>query len=415
VRAATRQLATLVAADLLLLWVAASAARRKGLLLFVGGAVALAFALARHHRGRPRALLGGSFALLLGAVTVLGLEVVLALWPGLLRGRLANHVFNEYHAGRTGIYRADPVLGVAFKPGLRKRIYWNGHWWTHEANADGYRGPAPARPGAVFLGDSMIYGHGVETAETVAAGFTRQTGLPAANLGVQGYCLVQSLALLRQKGTALRPRWIFVASHPTDVPDVLHWYERVEIERFLAEDGHLPLVRPELRPRPPGLFEWWEQQGALPLRAGRLLGGLARAARDTSAGPQVPSTAEPYYKPAPSDLDAPFAAARPDASADDRLAWDVHRRALSEIKRAADLAGARMVMFDLGYPREFSRAIEGVAQQVGVAYSPAGRVVLAEALRGEPMYLANDGHWTPAGCARIARELAASVEGAAAR
>jgi hypothetical protein len=415
VRAAAGPLATLLAADLLLLWVAASAARRKGLLLLVGGTVALVFALVRHRRGRPRALLAGSFALLLAGATVLGLEAVLALWPGLLRGRLANHVFNEYHAGRTGIYRADPVLGVTFKPGLRRRTYWNGHWWTHEANADAYRGPALARADAVFLGDSMIYGHGVETAETVAAAFTRQTGLPAANLGVQGYCLVQSLAVLRQKGTALRPRWIFAASHPTDVPDVLHWYERAEVERFLAEDGHLPLVRRELRPRPPGLFEWWERQGALPLRAGRLLGGIARAARDTAAGPPVASTSEPYFKPSPSDLDAPFVAARPEASADDRLAWDAHRRALAEIQRTADLAGARLVLFDLGYPREFSQVIEGVARELGVGYSPAGRVVLDAALRGEPMYLANDGHWTPAGCARIARELAATVEVAAPR
>ena len=409
-RAAALPLATLVAADLLLLWVAASAARRKGLLLLVGGIVALAFALARQRRGRPRALLAGSFALLLAAATVLGLEAVLALWPGLLRGRLANHVFNEYHPGRTGIYRADPVLGVTFKPGLRRRTYWNGHWWTHEANADGYRGPAAAGAEAVFLGDSMIYGHGVETAETVAAAFARQTGRPAANLGVQGYCLVQSLALLRHKGVGLRPRWIFVASHPTDVPDVLHWYERPEIERFLAKDGHLPLVRPELRPRPPGLFDWWEQRGALPVRAGRLLGGIARAARDRPDGPQVTTTAEPYFKPSPSDLDVPFIAARPEAPADDRLAWDAHRRALAEIKRTAELAGARLVLFDLGYPREFSQAIEGVAKELEVGYSPAGRVVLGAALRGEPMYLANDGHWTPAGCARVARELSASVE-----
>jgi hypothetical protein len=415
VGSAAGPLAALVATDLLLLWVAASAARRKGLLLFVGGALALAFALARHRRGRPRALLAGSFALMLAAVTVLVLEAVLVLAPGLLKGRLANHVFNEYHQGRTGIYRADTVLGVTFKPGLRRRMYWNGHWWTHEANADGYRGPAMARAVAVFLGDSMVYGHGVETSQTVAAEFTRQTGRPAANLGVQGYCVVQSLALLRQRGLALSPRWIAVSSHPTDVPDVLHWYERPEVERFLAEEGYLPRVRPELRPRPPSPFEWWEQQAALPLRGGRLLGGLARAARGTWPGAPPVLAVQTSFQPAPAEVDAPFVAAGPGASADERLAWDAHRRALAEIQRAADLAGARVVMFDLGYPREFSLAIEGVARQIGAVYSPAGRVVLAAALRGEPMYLANDGHWTPAGCARIARELAATVEAAAAR
>jgi hypothetical protein len=72
----------------------------------------------------------------------------------------------------------------------------------------------------------------------------------------------------------------------------------------------------------------------------------------------------------------------------------------------ATRVGARVVLFDIGYPTAFSQAIEGLARDEGVAYSPAGRVVLAKALAGEEMYLRGDGHWTPAGAEAMARELA---------
>lgn len=77
-----------------------------------------------------------------------------------------------------------------------------------------------------------------------------------------------------------------------------------------------------------------------------------------------------------------------------------------EIKRACDGIRARLVLLDLGYPEAESRAVEALAAEIGLGYSPAGRVVLARALAGEEMYLVDDGHRTPAGCRTIAEELA---------
>ena len=52
-----------------------------------------------------------------------------------------------------------------------RRAYWQGHWWRHSANAAGFRGALVDQADAVFLGDSMIYGHGVEDEETVSSQF----------------------------------------------------------------------------------------------------------------------------------------------------------------------------------------------------------------------------------------------------
>ena len=95
----------------------------------------------------------------------------------------------------------------------------------------------------------------------------------------------------------------------------------------------------------------------------------------------------------------------PEASDVDRIEWSVHRRAVAVIHSLAREAGARVVLFDIGYPKAFSEAVEGLAREEGVSYSPAGRAVLLRALAGEEMYLRGDGHWTPAGTDAMAEEL----------
>ena len=50
--------------------------------------------------------------------------------------------------------------------------------------------------------------------------------------------------------------------------------------------------------------------------------------------------------------------------------------------------------------------MEALAGELGVEYSPAGRIALRHALGGERVYLANDGHWTGLGAGIVAAELA---------
>jgi hypothetical protein len=394
-----------------LLWIVASAAsRRNGFAWVLAGLVALAFGLRHHRRGRPEILYRLCFGLLLAAVTALGVEALLWIRPTLVSGAVANKLYSRYHVYTGGMYERDRHLGHALRPDFHASTYWNGHWWRHDTNAQGFRGPSVSRADAVFLGDSMIYGHGIETDQTLPARFSALTGRPVANLGVEATGLVQTSILLRRKGLSLRPKVVFVCSHPNDLDDNTELYADAELRRFLSEPDYLPVVREKaLWPKPwYDLFEVWTRHLGLPLRSSGLVGTLGKAALTGTLGLRRGGEASPSTRFLPADeyVETPFAPVLPGASPRDRLEWEVHRRAVSVIHRLAEGIGARVVLFDIGYPTAFSRAIEGLARDEGVAYSPAGRAVLKRARSGEEMYLRDDGHWTPAGADAMARELA---------
>jgi hypothetical protein len=259
----------------------------------------------------------------------------------------------------------------------------------------------------VFLGDSMIYGHGVDEPDTVPARFEALTGAATANLGQQGTCAPQQLAILRRRGLALRPRVVFLCAHFTDPGDAVRLFDAAELRRFVSGQPPPPHVRPEYGPARPYDPLWlWARHAGLPLWSGGILGSLVRGVRERrfqeltrARDPFVPTAAE--LDEVPPEL---AAGTGPGAS----LGWQAHRRAVGDIAAEARAAGARLVVFDLGYPRRFSAAMEALAAELGVEYSPAGRVALRSALAGEPVYLASDGHWTAHGGAVVAGELARS-------
>jgi hypothetical protein len=397
----------LLAAGYALTWwlLASAASRRHGLAFFLLGLVLLAAAVVAWRRGRRAWLLRLCHASALGAVAVLLVEGALHLRPSLLGGRVANFAYTGYHPYRGGIYDRDPEVGDLMRPGVHRWMFWNGHWWWHEANRSGWRGPDRAVAQAVFLGDSMIYGHGVAEPDTVPARFERHSGLSAANLGQQGTCAVSQLALWRRRGRELRPRVVFLCAHLTDPGDAVRLYDEAELGRFLDGGSPPPRVRPEYGPHSPRDPVWlWSRYAGLPLRSGGILGALLRSMRERRF--QEPTAARDPFVPTPAELDEVLPELRAGTGAGASLAWRAHRRAVAEMRSEAAAAGARLVVFDLGYPRGFSAAMEALAGELGVEYSPAGRIALRHALAGERVYLANDGHWTGLGAGIVAAELA---------
>jgi hypothetical protein len=398
---------------LLPLWVVASAASRgRGHVFFGAGVAALALALAAFTRGRRNVLFAYVYVLVLLAALALTFEAALYLRPALLRGRLANIAYNGYHWQAGGVYELDAHRGPVLRPHVRRTMYWNGYWWRHESGQAGWRGPDASRADAVFLGDSMIYGHGVEEAQTLAARFAARTGLSAVNLGQQGTCQIQSLLTLARHAPGLRPRFVFASLHPTDPEDAPRIYDAGELRRFAdAPDGspYEPTVRPDLRP--PGRWHpgyIWTRFVALPLRCSGLAGAIARSG---SPGARAADQfARDPFVPTAGDIELRIAALEPDAPEDVRLAWRAEKRAVLEMKRLCDRLGARLVVLDLGYPRRFSGAVEALAREAGAAYSDAGRQVLARSQAGERVYLANDGHWSQAGTDAMAEALARDVK-----
>jgi len=403
----------LVLSYVALLWIVASlVSRGQGFWPFAAGIVALGATLLAFRRGRRRPLYALYLCALIAAVLGLAFEAVLHVAPSVLSGHVANVAYTGYHWQRGGIYSLDDHLGPVMRPGVRRTMYWAGHWWEHDANADGYRGPAVARADAVFLGDSMVYGHGVGPDDTLPARFSARTGVAVANLGQQGTCQIQSWLRLERLGLRLRPGVVFASSHFTDVGEATQWYPPAELERFLLsplDTPYVPLAREAYRPRPPwDPVSLWARRLSLPFRSGGVGGALARALRER--GPGLGSgTAGGWRAPSPAEIGAPFTAVLPGASPEDALGWRVHVRAIRQIRRLCDGAGARLVLFDLGYPRGFSQAVEALAAELGVEYNPAGRLALERALAAQPVYLVDDGHWTREGNDIVATVLARSL------
>jgi hypothetical protein len=405
-----RSLALLAAGDVLLAWLLSSVlSRRQALLAFVALVLPLVAAIVLFRRGRRRPLYGVVYVTLLAALAAALFEVALRARPQLLQGQLANVAYSGYHWLGGGIYDLDPHIGPVLRPGARRAMYWSGHRWRHEANAQGFRGPARDRADAVFLGDSMVYGHGLEEDDTLPAQFEKASGLATANLGQQGTGLVQDYLILRAKGAALRPRVVYLCVHFNDVEDALVYYEERELQRFVdaapaSADG-LPLVRGEYRPRPPwDLAFLWSRYVALPTQAGGLASTVLRAALGRGSAPP-PSVSRDPFVPTPEEEQAPVTGLSDTDDPARRLAWRAQRHAIARTKALCDTIGARLVVFDLGYPQAFSAAVEAAALQAGAQYSSAGRMVLARSRSGEAVYLADDGHWSAAGARLVAHAL----------
>ena len=96
------------ALELLLLWLVSSMLRGKGILVVAAGSAALGASLVMAARGRRPPLYRLFFLTALAAAGIVGVEAVLWLAPGLLKGRLANQVLSGYHSERDGIYVSDP-------------------------------------------------------------------------------------------------------------------------------------------------------------------------------------------------------------------------------------------------------------------------------------------------------------------
>lgn len=385
----------------------------NGLQHFLMGLMCFGLAGLAFLRGRRRPLYFLYFSCLMMASLVGLVELTLRLAPGILKGEIALAAYGGYHTDTGGIYDLDPTMGYRLRKNVSERIYSNGHWWTHETNSEGYRGPLIEHPEVVFLGDSMIYGHGVENSDTVASRFAQHSGLKTVNLGQQGTSLLQMWIRYREMSSPDRqPRYVFVCSHWNDILDASHHYSLEELERFIAatskgEDSH-PKAK---MVRQSNSFidcckRFWNRKIQLNLR---VAGVFRYALQKLKSGQETNDSAEmiatEQFIPCETMRTRSFAPWKTIATRAEQLGWQTHVAALKRLKQLCEQQRATLVMFDLGYSRDFCRAIELLAQELEVPYVRAGEIALTRALAGEEVYLKNDGHWTGLGADIVAQEL----------
>lgn len=129
--------------------------------------------------------------LLAGVLTLIPLllfDLALRFWITQLPMSAQNVLLSRYFVGRDGIYFRESRWNMHnMKPDFRTPMFYNGYRWHHRTNAMGLREAEDFETaGMVLLGDSQIYGHGLEVPETLSENLKRLTGQRAANLGIQG-------------------------------------------------------------------------------------------------------------------------------------------------------------------------------------------------------------------------------------
>jgi lysophospholipase L1-like esterase len=149
-------------------------------------------------------ILGSLLLAVSGLVAVLAAEGV------------ARVLFPEW-APRTGrlasFWQHDPVYGWSHRPGQEGRFASWGFDTGVRINSHGFRGPEtrfdkpPGHHRVVVLGDSFVWGFGVEEADTFPALLQAALGAGSEvlNLGVSGYSTDQELLVYRNVGRRYQP------------------------------------------------------------------------------------------------------------------------------------------------------------------------------------------------------------------
>jgi len=174
----------------------------------------------------------------------------------------ARRVLTHRHAGL--LHMPDPILGWRNRPGV-ETDFESPEFRVHvRINDLGLRGaPVPKSPPSgrrrvLLVGDSFVFGWGVEEEQTFAAELVRLLPeLETVSMGVAGYGTDQELIWLRREGLALRPDLVVACFYINDLIDnvsPVRWSHNKPTFR-LGADGSLLETLPPAAPAAPARSE----------------------------------------------------------------------------------------------------------------------------------------------------------------
>ncbi|MDE0819727.1 MAG: hypothetical protein OSA95_01310, partial [Opitutales bacterium] len=93
------------------------------------------------------------------------------------------------------------------KINFRTRMFYYGYKWFHATDSRGFRNQVSAgKPDVLLLGDSMIYGHGVDAESTISHHLEKLSGIRVYNMGQQGACMHEEYTFATEYVDELSPR-----------------------------------------------------------------------------------------------------------------------------------------------------------------------------------------------------------------
>ena len=171
---------------------------------------------------------------------------MLRLLAPLLPPVIGNELVRTYTTSVGGIYVFDGVTKINFcLPNLSQKALFNGFQWHHQSDSRGFRNPPHTSSDVVLLGDSYIYGHGVEEDQTVASVLRRDYGWRVYNMARQGDSLPQEYTVFRLYYRELMPKKVILFPIINDFGDIAN----IRTDEEMAHPPELSLDYQALRDR----------------------------------------------------------------------------------------------------------------------------------------------------------------------
>src|SRR5271170_1273943 len=366
--------------------------------------------------------------------TILGLalaEIVLRVEIDHLPTVWGNALGSGYVDFANGIYRFDPALNMErMRPHYERKMFFNGYHWLHRTDWMGFRNPIDRkRVDIALIGDSMVYGHGLDESETVRSHLERMLGRPVANLSEQGGAMDYEYEILKHDAVRLHPRYVFIFFFNNDISDVEGRLSDGEMRRFLELPVGDHTTRyfilkptPHLRRGDWSMRNLYVRRSAMLLEhllSARIAGYLASRHPTrpvvTVSAPAPSSTVAMAGNPTTNSASAsarPAWMTQPPFAADPRmqLAMQFHLRAILKAQDFAARHAMRMayvfIAVPLPYDSLYEEIIAAYCRTNGIDFFSLRPALDAARANGTQIYLTGDGHFSNAGTAITAQALA---------
>ena len=339
-------------------------------------------------------------------LVVLGvLEIVLRVRPTLLGQGFASGALSRYTVRAGGIYYRDRNLRMNFMiPNFETTMYANGYVWRHQTDALGFRNaPLHIPADVVVLGDSLVYGQGVDFEDTLGNRLEERSGLRVVNLGLQGDCAFQEAYRLTAYIEVFKPRFVVYVFTPNDIEDLYVYLSDAAMEAFIAQP--VEAVRyPERIPPDVALRERDEKIRHRP---------FWKRVEDESYVFKMARFIQYLWRGAGLPAGVPIAAAAPSAgrrvdrnqvSVDPAsLGWRYTDHAIAYMTSLSRRHDARLFVVPITGGRQFE-ILQEIARRHGATF-----VDTTEFMQG-PVFLPRDGHFSPEGALRLAATIANALE-----
>ncbi len=165
------------------------------------------------------------------------LEITLRIFPGMFGQAVENQLKTKYNSAEQGIYIFNPDTKIRMmKPNFETTAYYNGYYWNHKTDSRGFRNEKEySQADIILLGDSMIYGHGLDFNKTMPFFLEQNTNYSVYNMARQGDSVFEEKYILFNYAKQLNPKYVFYFFFELDAADLSVKLNKKEIDFFVSE------------------------------------------------------------------------------------------------------------------------------------------------------------------------------------